>query len=111
MGEAAKVVEIGSGTARKDLYEVGEIPPLGHVPARMFAWAIRREREGEPDRRKGAGHPFGLKVVGALGAVIAAIPEAAALETAARSRTGRGRCARASPRAQPPRIGLPCGSA
>jgi crotonyl-CoA carboxylase/reductase len=33
----------------KDLYEVGEIPPLGHVPDRMYAWAIRRERQGEPD--------------------------------------------------------------
>ena len=33
----------------KDLYEVGEIPPLGHVPANMYAWAIRRERHGEPD--------------------------------------------------------------
>ena len=33
----------------KDLYEVGEIPPLGHVPARMHAWTIRRERQGEPD--------------------------------------------------------------
>ena len=33
----------------KDLYEVGEIPPLGHVPREMYAWAIRREREGEPD--------------------------------------------------------------
>ena len=33
---------------RKDLYEVGEIPPIGHVPARMYAWLIRRERHGEP---------------------------------------------------------------
>ena len=33
----------------KDLYEVGELPPLGHVPAQMHAWAIRRERHGEPD--------------------------------------------------------------
>ncbi|MGH6947270.1 MAG: crotonyl-CoA carboxylase/reductase [Kiloniellales bacterium] len=33
----------------KDLYEVGEIPPLGHVPAKMYAWAIRRERHGEPE--------------------------------------------------------------
>ena len=33
----------------KDLYEVGEIPPLGHVPANMYAWAIRKERHGEPD--------------------------------------------------------------
>lgn len=33
----------------KDLYDVGEIPPMGHVPARMHAWAIRRERHGEPN--------------------------------------------------------------
>ena len=34
---------------RKDRYEVGEIPPLGHVPKQMYAWAIRRERHGEPE--------------------------------------------------------------
>jgi crotonyl-CoA carboxylase/reductase len=34
----------------KDLYAVGEIPPLGHVPRQMHAWAIRRERHGEPDQ-------------------------------------------------------------
>lgn len=33
-----------------DLYEVGKMPPLGHVPAQMYAWAIRRERHGEPDK-------------------------------------------------------------
>ncbi len=33
----------------KDLYEIGEIPPLGHVPKNMYAWAIRKERHGEPD--------------------------------------------------------------
>jgi crotonyl-CoA carboxylase/reductase len=33
----------------KDLYEVGKIPPLGHVPAQMYAWAIRRERQGDPE--------------------------------------------------------------
>ncbi len=33
----------------KDLYEVGEIPPLGHVPKQMYAWAIRRERHGPPE--------------------------------------------------------------
>ena len=38
-----------SGAALKDLYEVGEIPPLGHVPARMHAWAIRQDRHGPPD--------------------------------------------------------------
>jgi crotonyl-CoA carboxylase/reductase len=39
-----------AGDAPKDLYEVGEIPPLGHVPSKMYAWAIRRERQGEPER-------------------------------------------------------------
>ena len=34
----------------KDLYEVGEIPPLGHVPSQMHAWVIRRERHGEPEQ-------------------------------------------------------------
>lgn len=33
---------------KKDLYEIGEIPPVGHVPARMYAQLIRRERFGEP---------------------------------------------------------------
>jgi crotonyl-CoA carboxylase/reductase len=35
--------------ALKDLYELGEIPPLGHVPAKMYAWTIRRERHGPPE--------------------------------------------------------------
>ena len=34
----------------KDLYEIGEMPPMGHVPAQMYAWSIRRERHGEPDK-------------------------------------------------------------
>ncbi|MDO6726153.1 MAG: crotonyl-CoA carboxylase/reductase [Cognatishimia sp.] len=34
----------------KDLYELGEMPPMGHVPKQMYAWAIRRERHGEPDK-------------------------------------------------------------
>ena len=34
----------------KDLYALGEMPPLGHVPAQMYAWAIRRDRHGAPDR-------------------------------------------------------------
>ncbi len=57
MGGTASVVPLhGSSTPApaaaqtvKDLYEVGEIPPLGHVPARMYAWAIRRERHGAPE--------------------------------------------------------------
>jgi crotonyl-CoA carboxylase/reductase len=35
---------------RKDLYRIGEIPPLGYVPPKMHAWAIRRERHGEPEQ-------------------------------------------------------------
>ena len=33
----------------KDLYEVGEMPPLGYVPKSMYAWVLRRERHGEPE--------------------------------------------------------------
>ncbi|MDQ4006073.1 MAG: crotonyl-CoA carboxylase/reductase [Actinomycetota bacterium] len=32
----------------KDLYEIGEIPPVGEVPARMYAQLIRPERFGDP---------------------------------------------------------------
>ena len=35
---------------QKDLYEVGEIPPLGHVPKQMYAWAIRPDRLGPPEQ-------------------------------------------------------------
>jgi crotonyl-CoA carboxylase/reductase len=35
-------------TTIKDLYDIGEAPPLGHVPAKMRAMAIRREHFGEP---------------------------------------------------------------
>src|SRR6266516_1349746 len=31
-----------------ELLEIGEIPPVGHVPARMYAQVIRPERYGEP---------------------------------------------------------------
>jgi crotonyl-CoA carboxylase/reductase len=33
---------------KKELYEVGEIPPLGHVPKQMYGWLIRKERHGDP---------------------------------------------------------------
>jgi len=35
---------------KKDLYEIGEMPPMGYVPSKMYAWTIRRERHGEPDK-------------------------------------------------------------
>jgi len=32
----------------KDIYEIGEIPPIGEVPDQMYAQVIRPERFGEP---------------------------------------------------------------
>ncbi len=49
MSEAAEALDLHPGQEKKDLYEIGEIPPLGHVPKKMYAWAIRRERHGEPE--------------------------------------------------------------
>ncbi len=50
MTESAKIIELNARAAKKDLYEIGEIPPLGHVPKNMYGWAIRRERHGEPEK-------------------------------------------------------------
>src|SRR6478752_2997729 len=51
--EPPKVVAVKSapavGAGLKDLYELGEIPPLGHVPRQMYAWAIRKDRHGPPE--------------------------------------------------------------
>ncbi|WP_430912983.1 crotonyl-CoA carboxylase/reductase [Methylobacterium sp. sgz302541] len=49
MAASAAVKPAATGEV-KDLYEMGEIPPLGHVPAKMYAWAIRRERHGPPEQ-------------------------------------------------------------
>jgi crotonyl-CoA carboxylase/reductase len=51
MSETAAAIapDADDGVETKELCEVGEIPPLGHVPEKMYAWAIRRERHGEPD--------------------------------------------------------------
>ena len=32
----------------KDLYDLGERPPLGQVPARMHAYVVRQNRFGPP---------------------------------------------------------------
>src|SRR5208282_5768281 len=39
-----------SAAPLKDLYDIGEVPPLGHVPANMHAWAIRKDRHGPPEK-------------------------------------------------------------
>ena len=49
MAQPAEALPSNYDAPKKDLYEIGEIPPMGHVPAKMYAWAIRRERHGEPD--------------------------------------------------------------
>lgn len=35
-------------TAKKDLYDIGEMPPLGYVPPKMYASVIRQSRYGDP---------------------------------------------------------------
>jgi len=50
MSEPAVANTAPAGEAHKDLYEIGEIPPLGHVPNSMYAWVIRKERHGPPDQ-------------------------------------------------------------
>ena len=34
----------------KDLYAVGEMPPIGHVPQQMHAQVIRQSRFGQPNQ-------------------------------------------------------------
>ena len=39
-----------NGKDKKDLYDIGEIPPLGHVPANMHAFVIRKDNHGPPEQ-------------------------------------------------------------
>ncbi len=34
----------------KELYDLGEAPPVGEVPKKMHAWVVREERFGEPSQ-------------------------------------------------------------
>jgi crotonyl-CoA carboxylase/reductase len=47
MSQTAEQVQHAASTSER-LFEVGEMPPLGVVPARMHAWTVRAERFGEP---------------------------------------------------------------
>ncbi|MFP3943377.1 MAG: crotonyl-CoA carboxylase/reductase, partial [Alphaproteobacteria bacterium] len=49
MTDSVQSATAPAGAPLKDLYEVGEIPPLGHVPQYMYGWAIRKERHGPPE--------------------------------------------------------------
>ena len=50
MTKSAEATALNTQAEKKDLYDIGEIPPLGHVPKNMHGWAIRRERHGEPEK-------------------------------------------------------------
>src|SRR5204862_267410 len=41
---------VGDGSCMKELYQLGETPPLGEVPRRMLAQLVRQDRFGEPTR-------------------------------------------------------------
>ena len=45
MSEPAAAVDTPPEAETKELYEIGEIPPLGHVPSKMYGWAIRRKKQ------------------------------------------------------------------
>ncbi len=49
MSKAAVAEDTIAEGVTKDLYDIGEIPPLGHVPKNMHAWAIRQDRHGPPE--------------------------------------------------------------
>lgn len=49
-GPAEPAASAGPDAVLKDLYDIGEIPPLGHVPKQMHAWVIRRDRHGPPEQ-------------------------------------------------------------
>src|SRR5208282_2496494 len=34
--------------SHQEIYEIGEVPPIGHVPKQMYAQVIRAERFGDP---------------------------------------------------------------
>lgn len=48
--DKGNVADVSYDAPEKDLYEIGEIPPMGYVPKQMYAWTIRRERHGEPEK-------------------------------------------------------------
>ena len=59
----------------KDLYEIGELPPVGEVPAKMHAQLVRPERFGEPVRSRSRTRSIDVPEIGpheALVAVMAA---------------------------------------
>src|SRR5438445_7793822 len=50
MGKGAPAPRPTEDIMAKKLYEVGEIPSIGEVPAKMYANLIRPERYGEPEK-------------------------------------------------------------
>src|SRR5271156_2347060 len=50
VGGDAPNAQRSASAPNKNLYEIGEIPPLGHVPESMYAWVVRRDRHGPPEQ-------------------------------------------------------------
>ncbi len=50
MSGTAAALAANDSQIEKNIYEIGEIPPLGYVPDEMYAWVIRRDREGPPEQ-------------------------------------------------------------
>ncbi len=50
MSGTAAALAANDSQVEKNIYEIGEIPPLGYVPDEMYAWVIRRDREGPPEQ-------------------------------------------------------------
>jgi len=50
VGGDAPSAQRSASAPNKNLYEIGEIPPLGHVPESMYAWVVRRDRHGPPEQ-------------------------------------------------------------
>ncbi len=48
MMEAMSRARLNKMTKGKSLYAAGEIPPIGHLPTHMHAFAVRQDRHGEP---------------------------------------------------------------
>src|SRR5271156_2686266 len=50
VGGDAPSAQRSASAPNKNLYEIGEIPTLGHVPESMYAWVVRRDRHGPPEQ-------------------------------------------------------------
>src|SRR6202046_589428 len=50
VGGDAPSAQRSASAPNKNLYAIGEMPPLGHVPESMYAWVVRKDRHGPPEQ-------------------------------------------------------------